>query len=63
MPESLAVSFGAHLDELAEDPWAATRPAGVARTGTFGLGGRGVTLVTIQDDTDPPRVVIERIVY
>ena len=63
MPESLAVSFGACLDQLAEDPWSATRPAGVARTGTVGLGGRGVALVTIHDDTDPPHVLIERIVY
>ena len=68
MPEALSVAFGAYLDEVAEDPWAASEPWALAgdprqraRIGTFGLGGRGMVTFLIQDDAEIPHVVITQL--
>lgn len=72
MPEALAVAFGAYLDELATDPWAASEPWALggdpdqpARIGTYGLGGRGLITFFIRDrgDGDVAHVVITQLNY
>lgn len=66
MPESLSVTFGAVLDEIAENPWSVGRSYGPhtpARLTTFGLAGRGIVLFTIHDDEDPRHVLLVQIAY
>lgn len=70
MPEGLAVAYGAYLDELAADPWAASEPWALgghrnqrARIGTFGLGGRGLVTFFVRDDADVAHIVITQLNY
>lgn len=69
MPESLAVAFGAYLDQLADDPWATGEPwkgpsdRPQLRVGTFGFSGRGIVMYRIDMDLSPPQVLLVRLMY